>query len=389
MKLWLDQQANKSPVNSPNVDMSDLYAPVRPSITLCVNYAKYSVQILPHLDKHISAEASVAGGDGTGTEKAKRRSTSAKATTSASAAAKPSGSGNEGGEDARRKDLRKRIIRFLGRLGGRCGLCMQYYFATAILLFCRFCVCRSTVSAVAVLFGAPLVWQKQSASPPSAVPLTGLVSFCSREYDRGHLIHVEYNRFPYEFGNTVSFLPGRWSCWFSSTPFDDSFALCLPGVGMWCFRLRPPVDFSLPARKAKSPKRTTIRAEPLTVCDRARVLLLISQPRINPDFHHEAIDHVTPRLLSLAPKRQITSRSHMVAVDASQALSESLAWETEETIILDVPYNNQSEALPLCLDGVLQRLVELAMHDGTRQTKTLAAECLHALVVFMVSVGCV
>lgn len=49
-----------------------------------------------------------------------------------------------------------------------------------------------------------------------------------------------------------------------------------------------------------------------------------------------------------------------------------------------VPYKGQTEPLSICLDGALQRLVELARHDGTRQTKTLAAECLHALVVYMV-----
>ncbi|CAN0016158.1 unnamed protein product, partial [Sphacelaria rigidula] len=42
------------------------------------------------------------------------------------------------------------------------------------------------------------------------------------------------------------------------------------------------------------------------------------------------------------------------------------------------------DPLPVCMDGVLQRLVELARHEGARQTKTLAAECLHALVVYMV-----
>ncbi|CAN0405873.1 unnamed protein product, partial [Scytosiphon promiscuus] len=51
-----------------------------------------------------------------------------------------------------------------------------------------------------------------------------------------------------------------------------------------------------------------------------------------------------------------------------------------------VPFQGQQRPLSICLDGVLQRLVELALHEGARQTKTLAAECLHALVVYMV--GC-
>lgn len=46
------------------------------------------------------------------------------------------------------------------------------------------------------------------------------------------------------------------------------------------------------------------------------------------------------------------------------------------------------DPLPLCMDGILPRLVELAMHEGVRQTKTLAAECLHALVVYMVRMHC-
>lgn len=74
----------------------------------------------------------------------------------------------------------------------------------------------------------------------------------------------------------------------------------------------------------------------------------------------------------------------MVAGDASQALSDSLAWDTKPRIILDVPFQDQQRPLSICLDGVLQRLVGLALHEGTRQTKTLAAECLHALVVYMV-----
>ena len=77
-------------------------------------------------------------------------------------------------------------------------------------------------------------------------------------------------------------------------------------------------------------------------------------------------------------------RNHLVATDASHALSDSLAWDTKPRIVLDVPYKEQQEPLQICLDGILQRLVELARHEGTRQTKTLAAECLHALVVYMV-----
>lgn len=75
-----------------------------------------------------------------------------------------------------------------------------------------------------------------------------------------------------------------------------------------------------------------------------------------------------------------------MASDASEALSNSLAWDTEPRIVLDIPYKDQQEPLKICLDGVLQRLVELARHEGMRQTKSLAAECLHALVVYMVRV---
>lgn len=80
-------------------------------------------------------------------------------------------------------------------------------------------------------------------------------------------------------------------------------------------------------------------------------------------------------------------RNHLVATDASQALSDSLAWDTTPRILLNVPFKDRQNPLTICLDGVLQRLVELALHEGTRQTKTLAAECLHALVVYMVGVG--
>lgn len=79
-------------------------------------------------------------------------------------------------------------------------------------------------------------------------------------------------------------------------------------------------------------------------------------------------------------------RNHLVATDASKALSNSLAWDTEPRILLNVPFKDRQKPLTICLDGVLQRLVELARHEGTRQTKTLAAECLHALVVYMVRV---
>lgn len=79
-----------------------------------------------------------------------------------------------------------------------------------------------------------------------------------------------------------------------------------------------------------------------------------------------------------------SKRNHLVAADASHALSDSLAWDTKPRIVLNVPYKEQQEPLQICLDGTLQRLVELARREGTRQTKTLAAECLHALVVYMV-----
>ncbi|CAM9233124.1 unnamed protein product [Ectocarpus fasciculatus] len=83
---------------------------------------------------------------------------------------------------------------------------------------------------------------------------------------------------------------------------------------------------------------------------------------------------------------RLGGRNHLVATDASQALSDSLAWDTTPRILLNVPFKDRQNPLTICLDGVLQRLVELALHEGTRQTKTLAAECLHALVVYMV--GC-
>eukprot|EP00903_Cladosiphon_okamuranus_P011333 g10683.t1 len=83
---------------------------------------------------------------------------------------------------------------------------------------------------------------------------------------------------------------------------------------------------------------------------------------------------------------RLGGRNHLVAADGSKALSASLAWDTEPRILLSVPYKDRPQPLTICLDGVLQRLVELARHEGTRQTKTLAAECLHALVVYMV--GC-
>lgn len=89
--------------------------------------------------------------------------------------------------------------------------------------------------------------------------------------------------------------------------------------------------------------------------------------------------HLPPATLSLR-----RGRNHLVAADASQALTDSLAWDTEPRIVLDIPYKDQVDPLSICFDGVLQRLVELTKHEGTRQTKTLAAECLHALVVYMV-----
>eukprot|EP00752_Nemacystus_decipiens_P003549 g3275.t1 len=83
---------------------------------------------------------------------------------------------------------------------------------------------------------------------------------------------------------------------------------------------------------------------------------------------------------------RLGGRNHLIAADPSKALSASLAWDTQPRILLSVPYKDRPKPLTICLDGILQRLVELARHEGTRQTKTLAAECLHALVVYMV--GC-
>lgn len=70
-------------------------------------------QILPHLDRHLAAEAS-AGGDMESTEKA-RRTKSRKASASTAAITRR----GDSGEELRRKDLRRRVVRFLGRLGGR------------------------------------------------------------------------------------------------------------------------------------------------------------------------------------------------------------------------------------------------------------------------------
>lgn len=83
----------------------------------------YVFQILPHLDRHLSAEAS-ATGDGALTGKVKRRrgSSNKGGKSKASSAGAVVGS-RDAGEESRRKDLRRRVVRFLGRLGGR------YYLA--------------------------------------------------------------------------------------------------------------------------------------------------------------------------------------------------------------------------------------------------------------------
>lgn len=75
------------------------------------------MQILPHLDRHLSAEATSAAGDGISAEKV-RRSKSRKAASSPSPTS-TIGGGDDAGEETRRKDLRRRVVRFLGRLGGR------------------------------------------------------------------------------------------------------------------------------------------------------------------------------------------------------------------------------------------------------------------------------
>ena len=96
-------------------------------------------QILPHLDTHLLAEASVGGGDAGASEKARRRSKTGK-TPKQSDAAVAVAEGRRGSEEATRKDLRNRIVRFLGRLG---GMCVQYISIS--LPMGRVCPCTSAV----------------------------------------------------------------------------------------------------------------------------------------------------------------------------------------------------------------------------------------------------
>ena len=72
----------------------------------------------------------------------------------------------------------------------------------------------------------------------------------------------------------------------------------------------------------------------------------------------------------------------------AQAIAESLAWDTEARIHVKVPLGTDTatQRLPVALDSLLPRLVQLATQRGDRQTKALAAEALHALVLYMVSV---
>ncbi|CAM9461336.1 unnamed protein product [Choristocarpus tenellus] len=83
---------------------------------------------------------------------------------------------------------------------------------------------------------------------------------------------------------------------------------------------------------------------------------------------------------------RLGGRNHLISPSASEVLAKSLAWDTTPRLMIEIPYHDCKEHLPLCLDGLLQRIVSLAEHQGSQQTKTLAAECLHAIVVYMV--GC-
>ncbi|CAM9437887.1 unnamed protein product, partial [Discosporangium mesarthrocarpum] len=83
---------------------------------------------------------------------------------------------------------------------------------------------------------------------------------------------------------------------------------------------------------------------------------------------------------------RLGGRNHVISPPASVALSSSLAWDTTPRLMIEIPYKDLEEPLPLCLDGLLQRVVTLAEKQGSHQTKTLAAECLHAILVYMV--GC-
>ncbi|CAM9416079.1 unnamed protein product, partial [Phaeothamnion confervicola] len=95
-------------------------------------------------------------------------------------------------------------------------------------------------------------------------------------------------------------------------------------------------------------------------------------------------DELRLRVLRLLGR--LGGRNHCLAANADEAVRGSLAWDITPRLELSVPFHD-FPSLPLLLDSLLPRVVELAGggSSGTEQTKTLASEFLHAVVIYMVS----
>lgn len=81
----------------------------------------------------------------------------------------------------------------------------------------------------------------------------------------------------------------------------------------------------------------------------------------------------------------LDGQSHALVIPAEDAVGEGLAWDLTPRLGLRLPrMGERGGYLEIFLDSAIPRVVELAEQSGAGQSKALAAECLHSLIIFMV-----